>query len=278
MGLRRPADERSGRPPVRGWRVLVTGASSGIGEATARVLAERGARLAVAGRDRAALAAVAEATAALAIPGDLTVPGTAQATVAAAADALGGLDLLVSNAGVGWTGPFAEMLTSDIDTLLDLNLRAAAHLVHAALPHLRAAAASGGCAPLRSRRCQPGRVVLIGSIAGEVGVPGEAWYSATKAGLAGFAAALRSELRPEGVAVSLVIPGVVDTRFLERRALPYRRRRPRPLPAAAVATALLDAVEHGSDEALVPAWLTIPARLHGALPGLYRLAARLAGA
>lgn len=239
----------------------MTGASSGIGEATVRLLAERGASLAVAGRDACALQAVALDTGSVALPGDLTDPSVARETVGNAVGALGGLDVVVSNAGTGWAGRFADMAPETIDTLLDVNLRAAAHLVHAALPHLRV---------------RPGRVVLVGSIAGALGLPGETWYSATKAGLAGFAGALRAELRPEGVAVSLVVPGVVATRFFERRNRPYDRSRPRPLTAGAVAAALVDAIEHDADEALVPGWLAIPARLHGGFPGLYRaLAARL---
>ncbi|HLH46899.1 MAG TPA: SDR family oxidoreductase [Acidimicrobiales bacterium] len=241
--------------------MLVTGASSGIGEATARLLAERGAALAVAGRDGEALAKVAADTGGSAIPGDLTAPGVARATVAAAAAELGGLDLLVSNAGAGWAGPFADMSPAAIDALLDVNLRAAGHLVSAALPHLR-------------RR--PGRVVLVGSIAGLLDLPGEAWYSATKAGLAGFARALREELRPEGITVNLVVPGVVATRFFERRNRPYDRSRPRPLAPERVAACLVAAIERDTAVALVPGWLTVPARLHAALPGLYRtLAGRL---
>lgn len=245
--------------PLAGARILVTGASSGIGEATARVLATRGARLAAAGRNRSALAELGEATGAQALPGDLLDPAEARATVQRALDALGGLDVVVSNAGIGWAGPFDEMTPSDIDRLLDLNLRATAHLVHAALPALRH---SGG------------RLVLVGSIAGMLGVPGEAWYSATKAGLAGFADALRAEVTPAGVGVTLVTPGVVATRFFDRRNRGYDRQRPRPVAAERLAEALVAAVEGGRDELVYPGWLRLPARLHGGLPGLYRTLAR----
>jgi len=238
----------------------VTGASSGIGAATARLLVERGARLAVAGRDGAALASVAADLDAVALPGDLGLPGVARQTVAGAVERLGGLDVVVSNAGLGWAGSFADMDPATIDALLDVNLRAAGHLVHAALPHLRA---SGG------------RVVLVGSIAGCLGVPGEVWYSATKAGLAGFASALADELAP-AVTVSLVVPGVVDTAFFTRRNRPYGRARPRPRPVGEVASVVADAAEQGGAQIMVPGWLALPARLRGAFPGAYRrLAARL---
>jgi short-subunit dehydrogenase len=241
----------------------VTGASSGIGEATARLLAARGMHLALAGRDEVALRRVAAATGGVPLPGDLRRPGAARAAVAGAVDAVGGLDLLVSNAGGGWAGPFAEMGAADIDELLDVNLRAAGHLVHAALPHLRPGV---------------GRVVLVGSIAGALGVAGEAWYSATKAGLAGFAAALRAELAAgpgPAVGITLVVPGVVATRFFERRNRPYGRDRPRPVPAARVASALVTAVERGRDEVVVPGWLRFPMRLRRTLPGCYGVLSRL---
>ena len=237
----------------------MTGASSGIGAATARALAAGGARLAAAGRNELALAELRHETGALTLPGDLLEAGTSRRTVEATVGALGGLDLLVSNAGAGWYGSFEDMSAVEIDRMLDLNLRSCAHLVHASLPHLRR---SGG------------RVVLVGSIAGVVGVPGEAWYSATKAGLAGFADALRAELRPAGVGVTLVTPGVVATRFFDRRNRDYGRSRPRPVPPERLAAALVGALERGRDDLVYPGWLALPARLHGGLPGLYRALAR----
>jgi NAD(P)-dependent dehydrogenase (short-subunit alcohol dehydrogenase family) len=202
----RPARRGGG---LTGLRALITGGSSGIGAATARALAARSVRVAVAGRNIAALHQVAAETDAVIIPGDLREQGCARRTIGVAVDALGGLDVLVSNAGIGWAGPFATMSESDIDALLDVNLRAAAHLARAAIPHL-----------------QPGigRLVFVGSIAGLVGVPTEAWYSATKAGLSILADTLRMELRPARIGVSLVTPGVVETAYFERRQVPYQRQ------------------------------------------------------
>jgi NAD(P)-dependent dehydrogenase (short-subunit alcohol dehydrogenase family) len=197
---------------LTGLRAAITGGSSGIGAATARELAARGVRVAIAGRNAAALERVAADTNGSVVLGDLREPGCAQHIIDASVDDLGGLDILVSNAGIGWAGPFASMSDSDIDAVLDVNLRAAAHLARAAIPHLR----SGR-----------GRLVFVGSIAGLVGVPGETWYSATKAGLGCLAETLRAELRPAGIGVSLVSPGVVDTAYFERRKAPYRRRYPR---------------------------------------------------
>jgi short-subunit dehydrogenase len=165
---------------------------------------------------------------------------------------------VVSNAGIGWAGSFASMSEADIDSLLDVNLRAAAHLARAAIPHLDPGI---------------GRLVFVGSIAGLVGVPGEAWYSATKAGLGCLAETLRAELRPAGVAVSLVSPGVVDTPFFERRKVPYERQHPQRVSAEAAAGAIVDAVDRDRDDVVIPQWLSFPARLKVNFPGLYRLLA-----
>jgi uncharacterized protein len=236
-------------------KVLITGGSSGIGAATAEEFAARGFLVAVTGRDSRALDQVARATGGVAIPGDLREPGCPRRVVDAAAAALDGLDVVVSNAGVGWAGPFTEMTDEEMDELLDVNLRAPAHVAHAALAHLRP---------------QAGHLVFVGSIAGLLGVAEETWYSATKAGLGMLADVLRAELRAEHIGLSLVIPGVVDTPYFERRKVPYRRRYPRLIAAQVVATAIADAVEQRRDTVVVPEWLGWPARLKGAFPALYR--------
>jgi uncharacterized protein len=237
-------------------KVLITGGSSGIGAATARAFAARGFPVAVAGRDEAALRKVADDTGGVSIPGDLREPGIPRSTVEIAAQAMGGLDVVVSNAGTGWSGPFASMTDGDIDALLDVNLRAAAHLTRASLGHLR---------PGR------GQLVFVGSIAGLVGVTGEAWYSATKAGLTTLAGVLRTELKSDGIGVTLVSPGVVDTPYFERRNQPYQRHHPRPISAEVVADLIVDAVERSRAEVIVPGWLSFPARLKVSFPSLYRL-------
>jgi short-subunit dehydrogenase len=235
--------------------VLITGGSSGIGAATAAEFAARGFRVAVTGRDPQALDRVAGATRGVSIPGDLREPGCPRRVVDAAAVALGGLDVVVSNAGVGWAGSFTEMTDEEMDELLDVNLRAPAHVAHAALAYLRPGT---------------GHLVFVGSIAGLLGVAGETWYSATKAGVGMLADALRAELRAEAIGLSLVIPGVVDTPYFDRRRVPYQRSSPRPIAAQVVAAAIADAVEQRRDMVIVPEWLGWPARLKGAFPALYR--------
>ena len=233
-------------------RVLITGASSGIGAATARTMADARARLLLTGRDRAALDAVAAATGGRAITADL-VTG-----VAALAAEAGPVDVLVANAGTGWAGPFTAMPERAIDDLLAVDLAAPVRLARLLLPGMVE----------RGR----GHLVFVASIAGVVGVPGEAVYSAAKAGLIAFAEALRTETP---VGVSVVLPGVVDTPFFDRRGAPYDRRRPVPVPAGRVARAIVGAVERERAQVYVPGWLEVPARLRGAAPGVFRRLAAL---
>ncbi|MDP9680198.1 SDR family NAD(P)-dependent oxidoreductase [Streptomyces griseoviridis] len=256
------AGTRTGAARVTG-AALVTGASSGIGAALARRLGAEGTwDLVLTGRDPERLRAVADASSASALALDLTAPGADRRLADFTLATVGPVDLLVAGAGVGWAGEFREMPAHAIDEVLETDLTATLRLVRLLLPDMVAAGT--------------GRVVLVGSLAGCVGVRGEAVYSAAKAALGAFADALRQELRGTGVGVTHVIPGVVDTPFFERRGAPYRRSRPRPVPPERVADAIRDtAVRRGRDEVYVPGWLRLPCRVRGATPGLYRrLAAR----
>ncbi|KAB8193062.1 SDR family NAD(P)-dependent oxidoreductase [Nonomuraea phyllanthi] len=238
--------------------VLVTGASSGIGAATARALAGTGARLTLAGRDRERLAAVSAATGGRVLVCDVT---TQAADLASRA---GHVDVLVNNAGVGWAGPFVDMPDGSAEQVLAVNLAAPIALTRLLLPGMVAAGR--------------GHVVFVASIAGAVGVAREAVYSASKAGLLAFAEGLRHELHAvPGVGVSVLLPGVVDTPFFVRRGAPYTRGWPAPIAPERVARAIVASIRHGRPESFVPGWLRLPARLRGAAPGPFRRLARRFG-
>jgi NAD(P)-dependent dehydrogenase (short-subunit alcohol dehydrogenase family) len=240
--------------------VLVTGASSGIGAAVSALLAGRGARVVGTGRDAAALARATVAGGGpfqSTVARDLLEPSAPAEVVEAAAAAMNGLDVVVSNAGAGWLGSFEQMPPAEIDAVLDINLRAPIHLAHAASPYLRKSVAGG-------------QLVLVGSIAGLVGVAEEVVYSAAKAGLQGLADSLRAEWETDHVTVTLVSPGPVDTPFYVRRNRPYTHSWPRPIPVATVAGAIVRAIETRREDVAVPPWLGLPARLHGGWPWLYR--------
>lgn len=245
--------------PLGGRRVLVTGGSSGIGAAAAVALRGAGASVALTGRSTAALASVASRCDSGFLAADLRVPEAAESVVGWACHTLGGLDTVVCAAGSGWAGPFEKMTDVDIDAMIDVNLRVPMQTVRAALGALRDSPYGG--------------VVLVGSIVGLVGVAEEVAYSAAKAGLAGFADALRLELG-DTLAVSLISPAAVNTPFFDRRNRPYERRWPQPMPVERVAEAIVRAVITGQPSRVIPSWMTIAAKLHGVAPGLYRVLAR----
>jgi NAD(P)-dependent dehydrogenase (short-subunit alcohol dehydrogenase family) len=250
---------------LAGSVIVVTGASRGIGRATAELLARHGATVVCTGRDEPALAELAGRLGGSYLAIDLTSAGSADRLVEHALARHGRLDGVVANAGVGHVGPFAEMPADTIGQLVDLDLRAPMLLARAAVP-----AMTSGPAGERA-------IVFVSSIAGAVGVPGESVYSACKAGLTAFAAVLAEEVRGHRITVSTVLPGVVDTDFLHRRAVPYDRRFPRPMPPERVARTVLAALTGGRRRRFQPRWLAIPAWLSAALPGLYRRLARRFG-
>ncbi|GGL12944.1 oxidoreductase [Sphaerisporangium melleum] len=250
--------EGAGGVRLAGARVLITGASSGVGAAVAREMAGSGAALVLAGRDRARLEAVAAETGGRAIVADLATD------TGRVAESAGAVDVLVSNAGAGWAGPLVAMPHDRLAELAAVNLIAPIGLTRLLLPGMVEAGR--------------GHLVFVASIAGAIGVGNEAVYSATKAGLLIFAEALHEELRPfREIGVSVVLPGVVDTPFFQRRGVPYGRRRPRPVPPERVARGIVAAIRHERAESFVPGWLRLPARLRGAAPGPFRRLVRRLG-
>jgi NADP-dependent 3-hydroxy acid dehydrogenase YdfG len=187
---------------------LVTGASSGIGEATARELAGQGSAVALVARRKDRLDALAAAVEgqggrALAIEADITDQEQAVAAVKRTVDELGRLDTVVNNAGVMLLGPVVDAPTDEWDRMVALNLQGLLYVSHAAIPHLLDAAAG-----------EPRRVadlVNVSSVAGRTTRVGSAVYNLTKHGVGAFSDSLRQELSGRHVRVSLVEPGAVST-------------------------------------------------------------------
>ncbi len=187
---------------LSGRRALVTGASSGIGRATARALAGEGARVALVARDRHELEdAARELRGSVAIESDVRDPSAVDDAVRRAASDFGGLDLVVTAAGLGKFGDTATFAVEDWDEVLDVDLRGTFLVVRAALPHLR-----------ESR----GHLVTISSIAAIRPFPGSAAYCAAKAGVRALAQVVAEENRRVGVKVTNMVVGSVDSPFWER--------------------------------------------------------------
>ncbi|MCZ8543413.1 SDR family NAD(P)-dependent oxidoreductase [Mesorhizobium qingshengii] len=186
---------------LAGKVALVTGASSGIGEATAAALAAAGAKVAIAARraDRLeALAARIETAGgmALRIEADVTSNDDVTAMIGKVVVEWGRLDILVNNAGVMLLSPAAEATFDDWRRMVELNLLALMGVTKAALPHLRAA---------------KGHIVNVSSVAGRVANPGASGYAATKFGVVGFSESLRREVYADKVRVTVIEPGLVRT-------------------------------------------------------------------
>jgi short-subunit dehydrogenase len=174
-----------------GRTALVTGASGGLGQAIARALSRRGARLVVSARRASVLEELARELGGRALPCDLAD----RAAVVRLAEDAGPVDVLVANAGLPASGPLESFSLEQLDRALDVNLRAPIVLARLLTPGM---AARGG-----------GHVVFVSSLNGKAGTAGATVYSATKFGLRGFAQGLREDLRARGVGVSTVFPGFI---------------------------------------------------------------------
>jgi NADP-dependent 3-hydroxy acid dehydrogenase YdfG len=200
---------------LAGAVAVVTGASSGIGAATARRLAHEGCAVALIGRRRRRLDDVADSITAtggtaLVIEADLTDADRATDAVQTTLDRFDRLDVLVNNAGVMLLGTALHTTVEEWDRMVALNVRALLHVTHAAVPYLIDAAAT-------SPR-QVADLVNVSSTAGRVARPSSSVYNLTKFGLNGFSESLRQELLVERVRVSVVEPGTVDTELVDQLA------------------------------------------------------------
>jgi 2-keto-3-deoxy-L-fuconate dehydrogenase len=183
--------------PLNGLSALATGGASGIGLATARLLAGRGAAVAVLdrqGRDAGAGLLVLEA--------DVTDDGAVRTAMERAARELGGLDILVNNAGVGAQGNVEANSYEEWWRVLDVNLLGVVRVTRAALPHLR--------------RSDHAAIVNVSSIVATAGLPNRALYGATKGALLSLTLAMAADHLADGVRVNCVTPGTVDTPWVRR--------------------------------------------------------------
>ena len=180
-----------------GKTALVTGGGGGIGREIAAQLKAAGANVAICGRNVEKLEAAAHAIGgALTLPGDLLDDTYVQSCVDRTVETFGGLDILINNAGVALSRPFAETAIEDFDRVMATNVRAPFILIRSALPHLRKAR---------------GRVINIASVVAHKGYPLQSAYAASKHALLGLSKSLANELYEDGVRVHVISPGGVYT-------------------------------------------------------------------
>jgi NADP-dependent 3-hydroxy acid dehydrogenase YdfG len=198
--------------PLDGAVALITGASSGIGEATARALAAQGARVSLTARRLERLERLASEIGggghtALAIRSDVTEQAQAIDAVERTVDELGRLDILVNNAGQMLLGPIEGAPTEEWERMIDLNLKGLINTTHAALPHLLAGAdgSERGCADL----------INISSVAGRLARSGSAVYNLTKHGVGAFSESFRQEFAARKVRSIVIEPGAVETELTD---------------------------------------------------------------
>lgn len=203
-------------------RVFITGGSSGIGAALGQELAARGHRVVLASRDLVRLQAVRDAICqqggwAALVRCDVTDDASLAHAVYLALDRLGGLDVVVANAGFGVVGPVEALVLDDFRRQFETNVFGVLRTVKAALPALKA-----------SR----GTVVLMGSVSGYLAVPGSAPYCMSKFAVRALAECLRGELRPYGVGVVLISPGFVESniRRVDNQGV-FHPESPDPVPS-----------------------------------------------
>ena len=245
---------------LKGKVAVVTGASSGIGEATAKELAARGAPVVLASRAVDRLEALrlgisASGGRALAVETDVSDRGSVEAMIRRAVGEFGSLDVLVNNAGLGLSGKISEVRPEDVRHVFEVNAVGPLNCIQAALPHM-----GGG-----------GHIVNVSSVVGRRAIPKVGAYCASKAALNALSDALRVEVADRGITVTSVYPGTTRTSFREnsrRTGEEKRGWRPRGVTPEKVARKIADAAEKGPRDLYV----TVPDRLFVAgvslLPGL----------
>lgn len=249
------------RETLKGKVALVTGASSGIGEAAARSLAQRGAAVTLVARNEERLGFIvreisAAGGQALAVKTNVTDKDSVKDTVERTVEQFGTLDVLVNNAGLGLSGRVAELRSEDLRYVFEVNMLGPLNCVQAALPHMR----------------RGGRIINVSSVVGKRAIPKVGGYCATKFALNALSDSLRVEVADQGITVSSVYPGTTRTAFREnsRRTKDEKRGwRPGGVTPEKVGEKISDAAENGGRDLYV----TLPDRLFVAgttlAPGLF---------
>jgi short-subunit dehydrogenase len=230
---------------LTGARIILTGASSGIGWELAKVLGAARARLALAARSAEKLHTLAQeliaaGAEAVAIPTDITDRSQRQRLLDETVRSFGGVDILINNAGAGATGLFQDATEKRLRDVFEINFFGSTELTRLAIPHL-----------LKGR--QP-MIVNVSSVIGRRAIPGYTDYCSSKFAMCGWSEALRAELHRQGIHVLLVNPGLIETPFREHLLddqLKSQGKRPRAMPADRCARIMLRAMQRRKNEIVI---------------------------
>ncbi|MBV8559887.1 MAG: SDR family NAD(P)-dependent oxidoreductase [Acidimicrobiia bacterium] len=237
---------------------VVTGASRGIGREVARQAALKGARVGLVARSGPDLEAVLKeigGRGAVATADVADRQATEQALAQLTAE-LGPVDILVNNAGIGSYGRVSDLPVDEFERVMGVNYFSSVYATKAVLPSM-----------LARRR---GHIVNLASIAGRIGAPMEAAYSASKFAMVGFTEALAFEVAPLGIGVSMVNPGPVETDFFDTRGHAYEGSFPKPVSARRVADSVIEVVESDGLERVIPRALRPAVVFRHMVPPIYR--------
>ncbi|MFD2264553.1 3-oxoacyl-[acyl-carrier-protein] reductase [Lacibacterium aquatile] len=211
---------------LSGKTALVTGASGGIGQSIAAALHAQGATVALTGTRQAVLEEVAASLGGdrvHVLPADLSDAAAADGLVKQAEEAMGGLSILINNAGLTRDGLLMRMKDADWDTVLDVNLTAAMRLSRAALKGMM--------------KARYGRIIGVTSVVGVTGNPGQTNYAASKAGMIGFSKSLAQEVASRGITVNCIAPGFIETAMTHGLADGHKEKLLGAIPLGRMGTA-----------------------------------------
>jgi uncharacterized protein len=245
---------------LRNTICLVTGASAGIGRETAIALAERGATLAICARRKDKLDdTLAEcrkhSPSSISIQCDVSDPDAVKQMIDEVIRTLGGVDVLVANAGWGRYAAFDEETIDSIDSQVRTNVLGQMYCAYFLLPHMK-----------KRRR---GHLVFLSSTNGRIPPPMQSVYNATKFAAIGFAETLLYEVKPFGIGVTIVYPGPIETEFFEASEF-EQMRKPKLVPVRKMADAIVKGIERNAFDVTLPWALKIPAKMRALFPGLIR--------
>ncbi len=247
---------------ISGKRIIVTGASSGIGRALAVSLASKGAVLTIAARRRDKLEELAHDIAAqfpdmappVAVPCDVTNAADVSRLIGGTVERLGSVDILINNAGISVYGETRLTLPEDFHSVMSVNFFGAVQCMLEVLPFMR--------------RQDSGLIVNITSVAGLYGIPFLGAYSASKSALIAASQSLRSELAESGIRVMIVYPGYTETELFDREVMVGGGRRPSAqyAPVDKVAEAIVHAIERGRRDLIMTSRGKVLSALRGVVP------------